>query len=356
MTFARKNFVDEIKKLSNNFYKYLDFSLASLIEHILSYEHLPMKSEIAKDLGIPSYTLSRKLGFLRKLGVGFSINVDLNAIGLSRLIIILNESLELDEVLKGDDVTGRFLAFYAPIILPFQGTMLAYYLPSTISVNDVISKFKNVVSHDISSTSIYSKAKLTQHFDFMDRTYKINWDRLYKLFYGGFTPHKVIDLNLRRNVRFSFLDLLIIKELEKDPFNQVANISRELGISYSKVLRHYNVCISKIVKGFKLRLIPLPPESSLYTLIRVEGDYGSLCRLANTLSELPFIAGIYISFKGVMYVLAVMDPEILNNLLKYLKDLNVNYNTYLLDRSRRVSFTIPYTEYSKFSKSWNLQC
>ncbi|MEM1710548.1 MAG: hypothetical protein QW820_06625, partial [Sulfolobales archaeon] len=106
------------------------------------------------------------------------------------------------------------------------------------------------------------------------------------------------------------------------------------------------------VKGFRLRLIPLPPENSLYLLIRVEGDYGLLCKLANALSELIFIAGIYLSFKGVMYIITVINSETLNGLLNYLKSFKVSYTTYLLDRSRRARYTIPYTEYSRFLRGW----
>ncbi|MEM0453493.1 MAG: hypothetical protein QXO98_02405 [Sulfolobales archaeon] len=353
MSTTKKDFIDEMKKLADNFYRNLDFSLASLIEHILSYEYLPMKSDIAKDLGLPSYTFSRKLNLLRKLGVAFSINVDFLSIGLNRLIIITNDFLELETV-KGYDVIGRFLCFYSPIILPFQGTMMVYYLPNTINVKDVAAKFKNIVFFDVVNKSMYSKAKLTHHFDFVSKSFKINWDRLHKLSHGDSIPYKSIDLSLYGSAKFDLLDLLIIKELEKDPFNHAMNISKELGINYPKVLRHYNMHVSKIVKGFRLRLIPLPPENSLYLFIRVEGDYGLLCRLANALSELIFIAGIHLSFKGVMYIIAVLDSQTLNNLLKYLKDFNVNFSIYLLDRYRRIFYSIPYTEYSKTLRGWNV--
>lgn len=343
--------MNEIRRLSDNFYRNLDFSLASFIEHILSYEYLPTKSDIARDLGIPSYTLSRKLGLLKRLGIAFSVNVDFLTIGLKRLVVIVNGFLELNSVL-GDDIIGRFVAFYAPILLPFQGTMLSYYLPDTINVKDVVSRFKNVVLFDVINKSIYSKAKLTKHFDFTRKSFKTDWGRLYKLAYESDIQYKDIDLSLYRTIKFDLLDLLIIKELEKDPFKHAMDISRELGVNYSKVLRHYNLHVSKIVRGFRLRLVPLPPENSLYLLIRVEGDYGLLCRLANALLELIFIAGIHLSFKGVMYIIAVLDPETLNNLLNYLRDFKVNYTVYLLDRYRRAFYTIPYTEYSRFLRGW----
>ncbi len=352
MSTVRKDFVDEMKKLSENFYRNLDFSLASLIEHILSYEYLPMKTDIARDLNIPSYTLSRKLGLLRRLGVAFGVKVDFLAIGLNRLVIITNELVELDNILK-DGFADRFISFYAPIILPFQGTLISYYIPNTINVNDVVSKFRNVVLYDVINKSLYSKAKLTQHFDFTKKSFKINWDRLHKLAREGNIPYKNIDLSLYGRAKFDFLDLLIIKELETNPFDHAMKISKVLGVNYPKVLRHFNLHVSKIVKGFRLRLVPLPPENSLYVLMRVEGDYGLLCRLANALSELIFIAGIHLSFKGVMYIFSVVDSDILNNLLKYLKDFNVSYSVYLLDRYRRVVYTIPYTEYSKLLRSWN---
>jgi len=354
MSSTVKDFNDEMKeirRLSENFYRSLDFSLANFIEHILSYEYLPTKSEIARDLNIPSYTLSRKLGLLRRLGVAFSVNVDFLAIGLKRLIVIVNEFLELNSVLE-DSIIGRFIAFYAPILLPFQGTLLSYYLPDTINVKDIVSRFKNVVSFDVINKSVYSKAKLTQHFDFTRRSFNVNWNRLHELACRSDIQRRDIDLSSHRTIKFDFLDLLIIKELEKDPFKHAMSISKELGVNYSKVLRHYNLHVSKIVRGFRLRLIPLPPENSLYIIIRVEGDYGLLCRLANALSELIFIAGIHLSFKGVMYIIAVLDPGILNDLINYLRNFKVNYTVYLLDRYRRAFYTIPYTEYSRFLKGW----
>lgn len=354
MSTPKKDFTEEMKKFADNFYRNLDFSLANLIEHILSYDYLPMKSDIARDLGIPSYTLSRKLGLLRKLGVAFSINIDFLSIGLNRLVIIVNDYLDLNTV-QEYDVIGRFLCFYSPILLPFQGTLVVYYLPNMINVKDVISKFKNLVAFDVVNKSLYSKAKLTQHYDFTSKSFKIDWDRLYKLSYTSNTPYRNIDLSMYGSIKFDLLDLLIIKELEKDPFNHAMNISKELGVNYPKVLRHYNTHVSKIVKGFRLRLVPLPPENSLYVFIRVEGDYSLLCRIANALSELIFIAGIHLSFKGVMHIISVLDSETLNRLLKYLRDFKVDFNIYLLDRYRRIFYTIPYTEYSKFLRGWTTQ-
>jgi len=354
--------VNEVKEFTKNFYKYLDFSTAKLIEHILSYDHLPSKTEIARDLDIPSYTLSRKLNYLKRLGVAFGVNLDFLSIGLKKLIVIARNYLELNDVIEKEYELSRFLNFYAPILLPFQGTLLVYYIPTSIDVHKLVSKLtstvKDINTYDVIIKSIYSKAKLTHHFDFTRKEYRIDWKRLYRLSSGtALTSKDIADRLIDescKSVKFDLLDLLIIDQLETDPFKHVMNISKELGVSYAKVLRHFNQHVSRIVKGFRLRLVPLPPESSLYVCVRVGGNYGLLRRLANALSELVFIAGIHLSSQNFMYVLAVVSSDVLNNLIKFLGDFRVDYDVYLLDRMRRVVYSLPYTEYSRFLKGWTV--
>lgn len=353
--------MDEVEELARNFYKYLDFPTAKLIEHILSYNYLPLKSEIAKDLGIPSYTLSRKLNYLKRLGVAFGINLDFLSIGLKKLVIVIGDYLELNVITERGDELGKFLNFYAPILLPFQGTFLVYYIPASMDILKPVFKLtsitKNINKYDIITKSIYSRARLTQHFDFINREYRINWDRLYNLSLTDSTSissdinNEIGDENCK-SVRFDLLDLLIIKHLEEDPFKHTISISKELGVSYARVLRHFKQHVSRVVRGFRLRLIPLPLGSSLYVCIRVEGSYNLLHRLANTLSELVFIAGMHLSPQNVMYVLAVVTPDVLSSLTRFLSWFGVNYDVYLLDRTRRVTYTLPYTEYSKFLRGW----
>ena len=354
--------VDEIEELAKNFCRYLDFTTARLVEHILSYNYLPLKTEIAKDLGIPSYTLSRKLNYLKRLGVAFGVNVDFTAIGLRKFIVIVRNHIERD-VVEREDKFGKFLNFYAPILLPFQGTLLVYYIPASIDIYKILSKLtplvrdvKDISNYDIITKSIYSRAKLTYHFDFIRREFRVDWDRLYRISSESTSTIKDTTDELYgkdyRGFRFDLLDLLIIDQLETDPFRQIVSISKELGVSYAKVLRHLKQHVSRVVRGFRLRLIPLPLGSSLYVCIRVEGSYNLLYRLANTLSELVFIAGIHLSPQNVMYILAVVTPDVLSSLTRFLSWFGVNYDVYLLDRTRRVAYTLPYTGYSKFLRGW----
>jgi len=357
--------VDEIEELAKNFYRYLDFATAKLIEHILSYDYLPLKTEIAKDLGIPSYTLSRKLNYLKRLGVAFGVNIDFSSIGLRKLVIIVKDYIERD-IVERDNKFGKFLNFYAPILLPFQGTLLVYYIPASIDTHEIISKLTSIVrdikdisNYNVIIKSIYSRAKFTYHFDFIRKEFKVNWDRLYRLSSESTSVVKDVDVNeLRtedyRYSKFDLLDLLIIDQLEVDPFKHIASISKELDISYAKVLKHFKQHVSRVVKGFRLRLIPLPIGSSLYVCIRVEGSYNLLYKLANILSELVFIAGIHLSPQNVMYVLAVITPDVLSSLTRFLSEFGVYYDVYLLDRTRRVAYTLPYTGYSKFLRGWTV--
>lgn len=344
--------VEELRKYSFNFLKYINYSLAKLIEHILSYSYLPSKTEIAKDLGIPPYELSRRLSILRKLNFMLSINIDICAINLSRLIIISKSSINIEELTPNE--CGRFLNFYSPIILPFNGTLLIYYMPYGLDVSDFTSRLKNIVSYDVVVETLYSKAKLTEHFDFINKTFKVNWSRLHNLvdeYLKRVDEVGIRDVRKCSKVKYDSLDLLIIKELEKDPFRPLVEISKELNINYAKILRHYNQHVSKIVKGFKLRAIPLPPEASLYIVLGVKSDSRVLNALAKALTELVHVGAIYLASNS-MYIFLVCDQVLLNELIKFITNYVSNYDVYLLDRSRRVAFTIPYTEYSKFLRYW----
>ncbi len=344
--------VEELRRYAYNFLRHINYSLAKLVEHILSYNYLPSKTEMAKDLGIPPYELSRRLSVFRKLNFMFGVNVDLCAINLSRLIIISKDSIDVEEL--ASNKSGHFLNFYSPIVLPFNGTLLMYYVPYGLDIGSFTSKFKNIVSYDVIIETMYSKAKLTEHFDFINKKFKVNWNRLHNIISECLKRVDEVGIrDVRRcfKVKYDSLDLLIIKELEKDPFRSLIGISNELNVNYAKVLRHYNQHVSKIIRGFRLRAIPLPPEASLYVAIGIKADSTMLNALAKALTELIHVAAIYLS-QNSMYALLVCDQILLNELLKFIANYVSNYDIYLLDRSRRVVFTIPYTEYSKFLKYW----
>lgn len=346
----QEKYVNEIRKFAENFYKYIDFSLAKLIEHILSYTYLPTKSEIARDLGIPPYTLSRKLSFLKYKGFLFGLHIDHYLLGLQKLVIISKDFINLDDVPK------KFLGFYAPILLPFRGTLLMYYVPVTLDINEILSKIPNVGNYDVLQESIYSKPKLTIHFNFVRRDLEVNWDHLLEVVKGGDYFRDIASIYrghlIKERPKFDLLDLIIIKELEKDPFKPLKDVADESKVNYPRILRHFNVHVSKVVRGFRLRVVPLPPEHSLYVAVRVVDDFSTLVRLANALSELIFTAGVHLSYSNVMYAFLVSDMRNFNELLKFLSSVTRSYEIYLLDRSRRVAFTVPYPEYSKYLRSW----
>ena len=333
-----------VEKNIEAFRKYFTQDLAKILEIIQSYQGLPTISDLARMLNVHVSSIWYKIKRLRTGGFAFGADVDHYRLGLIKLLIFL------DRVISPNDIPSTFLRYYAPIVP--KGLFLIYYLPLTYDIEDLLKYLPRTFLEQywVVEETYYSKPKYTLYYDFSVKQIMFNWTLMEKRFYEKLG--KVVFAKPEAPSRIDLIDLLIVKELEKNPFISLRDVQLKIkmhgiNIKYSRVLRHFkNHLLNRgVIRGIKLRLIPLPTEYNTLFIARVEGVSTALFSLVSTLLEHPALSTANISFKknqvfiaGVIPLSEVVTLTSFMESLKGIREVEVK----LLDRKRRIAFTIPY--------------
>jgi len=326
------------------FRKYFTPDLARILEIIQSYQGLPTISDLARTLNAHVSSVWYKIKRLRAGGFAFGADVDHYKLGLVKLLVFL------DRMISTNDIPSTFLRYYAPIVP--RGLLLTYYLPLTYEIEDILKYLPETLLEEywIAEETYYSKPKYTLYYDFVEKQILFNWSLMEDRYYEKLG--KVFFTKPEAPSRIDLIDLLIVKELEKNPFISLRDIQLKIrmhgiNLRYSRILRHFkhHLLNKGVIRGIRLRLIPLPSEYNTLFITRVSGELTSLFSLVSVLLEHPAFTTANVSFKrnqvfiaGVIPLSEVVTLTSFMESLKGIREVEVK----LLDRKRRIAFTIPY--------------
>ena len=333
-----------VEKNIEAFRKYFTPDLARILEIIQSYQGLPTISDLARTLNVHISSIWYKIKRLRTGGFAFGADVDHYKLGLIKLLVFL------DRVLSPSEIPSTFLRYYAPVVP--KGLFLIYYLPLTYDIEDILKHLPKTYLEQywIVEETYYSKPKYSMYYNFNEKRILFNWSLMERRFHEKLG--KVMFIKPEAPSRVDLIDLLIVKELEKNPFISLREVQLKIrmhgiNIKYSRVLRHFkNHLLNRgVIRGIKLRLIPLPSEYNTLFIARISGESTALFSLISTLLEHPAFTTANVSFKknrifiaGVIPLSEVVTLTSFIESLKGIRDVEVK----LLDRKRRIAFTIPY--------------
>ncbi|RLE83630.1 MAG: hypothetical protein DRJ41_04565 [Thermoprotei archaeon] len=327
------------------FRKYFTQDLAKILEIMQSYQGLLTISDLARILGLQVSSVWYKIKRLRAGGFAFGADIDHYKLGLIKLLVFL------DRIISINDIPSAFLRYYAPIVP--KGLFLIYYLPLNYDIDDILKLLPKTFLEQywVIEETYYSRPKYTLYYDFNKRTIVFNWllmEKRYREKLG-----KVIFSKPEAPTRIDLIDLLIAKELEKNPFISLRDIQVKIkmhgiNLKYSRILRHFkNHLLGRgVIRGIRLRLVPLPSEYNTLFIAKLRGDQKSLHALASTLLEHPSFTATYVAFKKnhvfIMGVVPFSEIVTLSAFMESIKGIDEAEIT-LLDRNKRKAFTIPYT-------------
>ena len=326
------------------FRKYFTPDLARILEIIQSYQGLPTISNLARTLNAHVSSVWYKIKRLRAGGFAFGADVDHYKLGLVKLLVFL------DRMISTNDIPSTFLRYYAPIVP--RGLLLTYYLPLTYEIEDILKYLPETLLEEywIAEETYYSKPKYTLYYDFVEKQILFNWSLMEDRYYEKLG--KVFFTKPEAPSRIDLIDLLIVKELEKNPFISLRDIQLKIrmhgiNLRYSRVLRHFkhHLLNKGVIRGIRLRLIPLPSEYNTLFIARVSGELTSLFSLVSVLLEHPAFTTANVSFKRnqvfIAGVIPLSEVVTLTSFIESLKGIR-EVEVKLLDRKRRIAFTIPY--------------
>jgi len=369
--------------LLNNIGKY---KLGPIIDRLRSVRIAGDYSLLSKELEISEEQLKQFIKRTKKLGLKFTIDINILSLGLMEFIVYL------PTIVNHDDIPFNvWLKLYVITHNPV-GTLLSYYIPASKRIllemikenyKDIISKMKFIKGKE-RVYMIYNlmRSQPTFSTDPIRPFFRFNWDLMVKelneiSYKTGLSERKLYWSSFKYTDPLDIIDLIILKELEKDAFKTIYQLSKDFPFSLKVFSKHLYLHIYRrnLIKGvflktgFTSRLI-----DSFHVVILKTSDKDKASILISFFKYKPWIYTIrwgheiinFFSeegyFKPDKYIVIVTMaiPSIyqvyLAKLLYQLRQLNLvdeaevfSYDTVAVKR-----WGIPYRFYSQSERTWTL--
>ncbi len=369
--------------LLNNIGKY---RLGPIIDKLRSVRIAGDYSLLSKELEIKEEQLKQFIKRTKKLGLKFTIDVNILSLGLMEFIVYL------PTIINHDDVPFNvWLKLYVITHNPV-GTLLSYYIPASKRIllemvkenyKDIISKMKFIKGKE-RVYMIYNimRSQPTFSTDPIRPFFRFNWNSLVKelneiSYKTGLSERKLYWSSFKYSDPLDIIDLIILKELEKDAFKTVYQLSKNFPFSLKVFNKHLYLHVYKrnLIKGiflktgFTSRLI-----DSFHVVILKTSDKDKASILISFFKYKPWIYTIrwgheildFFSeedyFKPDKYIVIVTMaiPSIyqvyLAKLLYQLRQLNLvdEAEVFSYDTVAVKKWGIPYRFYSQSERTWTL--
>ncbi len=276
----------------------------------------------------------------------FGVQINLYSLGLKKLILIFDE--------KPDRIYDDYLTVQVNLI-PF-GVLLSYYLPFNVDPYYILSKYdrKSLRNSFIISYQYYPKPKLTKYYKGAGQ---LVIDVAKEVEKELSNIEGLSDIKIDKKLKyFSRLDLLILKELEKDVLRNLRDIAGIIGEKYDRVFRRLRHILRQgIIERIVLRGKWLFNTRYAITFILEPKREIPLFLSAERLSRIPFVGNVGVNDKENKLILSIFLHEGVepNEVVERIRRYFYVQDYYLIDNKAKITYTIPYSrEYSKYTRSW----
>jgi len=300
-------------------------------------------SKISRLSNTPEHICKLRLRQLSEQGWRFTIYVDESKLRLRRLIIILKR--------KPKNIVEYFLRSINRV-LPDAKYMLSYYLPITYDEYDLVRYYGNLVEryYVMKGFERLRPDLMLKYYDGSSEEIKVHYDEIVKVLskeYHG----KTVDFSVKK-ASFSGIDLMVIKELQKNPLMSPIELGKRIGHPSVKVLRRLKSLVRDGIIG-SIRVMKAPGPHEFIGTIIVDGLKVTFELIENLIS-IPFVTGISFNENAVSIGvrLSRLGVSVLGDVVEHVGG-RYDVRIYLMDPVVKVSYTIPYLhEYSKYRADW----
>ena len=307
----------------------------------------PSYSEISRRTKVPIPTVRYILrNRLPKLGFTITIAINHGVLGLQRYMVTLESHLSPRYMSELLSMFGElFYLRYYTYLLKERKFLTIFTVPPKYS-NDFIAFLDSLKSIQIIDD--YSVKKLlymrvlpfrVDSFDFKRGVWKQNW------FENRFSiPEIYEDVNISSKI--DKIDLLILKELEKDAFIKYIDLARKLKLTRQTIKRHFEHVV-KAIYMYAVMWVPrwnpdLVSAPILVKALDVEEARSAIINVPFTYAEIRTIDDEYLGL--------ALAPSIgLYKMIKYIGERVKIESLDFLDMENTLSFTIPYNLFNERS-------
>jgi len=168
--------------------------------------------------------------------------------------------------------------------------------------------------------------------------------------------------------KFDYMDLLIVKELQKDANKSLKEISQSLEFDYKKLVWHYNTHVlgRGLIRGYSVNWMGTKYDTNIERALNRKHTYYALqllvrnvtgsemMRIRQKIDSLPFL---WSEAAGKNYSAELTFPvdhivEGLQYIAHTMEDFRERIEVYTVDQSAALSFTVPYALFDKETKKW----
>ncbi len=339
----------------------IDVALLNALYSVRVFGKQTIAKHIAKRLNVTVRTALRRINRLEnEEGLKFSIEYSLRALKLKRVAIFTTGMTDtsLYDIIKLKNVVpfirsimtllplGLGLVYHLPKDVPID----SLEIPSDAQVIEYQEFFRNMTDLNIYPLRALYDARLASSDEILNKLRK----RLINLFQNEIMQHeKGINMDIEHEFllsssKFDWIDLMIIKELEKNPFIGLEALSKKLNMPMSRVRRHLFKHVSKINRGIRIRKMPYDRSSDVVKLIIILKlkDVKLAYAVINELIRCPLIivCGLNVN-SGEVLVQAIPSVVDVRRVVRFFddlgKELGFDFRGFFIAVSSR-SYTVPF--------------
>ena len=318
-------------------------------------------TDLARVLNTSVAVAWKRLELLRKLKISYSVNINYPKIGLYQLSFFFKRYIPFNLF------HIPYIRFYTLSLSP-PGVFVVFSVPRHLWV-----KFSELIIDNVGyepdeiwlvKKFLPFRREITKWVNSQNYTIFIDWNTI---------TEKIISIGEKKtnwnshddlsDVRFDTIDLLIIRELQRDPFAPLQEITEnaarvanklKLGVSvtYKKVLKHFrrDVVGHNLIFNVVPAHVPLDYSNTIFFIVSIIPQKNWSLALYEVLSSHPFFSCRVDCHGRVIASVVLPQGEMTNfNLfLENLRDWGVveDWEVFVLDRVNRRAFTLPYDMYS----------
>ena len=362
------------------------YKLGPIIDELRSVHVAGSYSLIARELGIHEDKLRKFIKKASKLGLKFTIDIDLSTIGLMELGIFIESIVEITQIPYISWIK-TYVTTHNPI-----GTMMLYYIPASrrMLVDLIREEFKekiitkNKPPPQIRAYLIYKSMRSQPDFTInpIDKFLRVKWEELIKEldelnYKTGIKESRIYWQNIKYSDPIDIIDLIILKELELNAFTTINQLAKKYPFAMRVFSKHLNLhiikrnCINGIFlkTSFTNRLI-----DSYHLVILRTNDMDKAALLIKYFKYKPWVYAIkwgheLLNFGkerdelrpgNFVVIVSIAIPSIYHlyfaKLLFRLKELGLANSIEILsyDTISSKKWGIPYKFYSQAERTWTL--
>ncbi len=332
----------------------IDVALLNALYSVRIFGKQTIAKHIAKRLNVTVRTALRRINKLEsEKGLKFSIEYSLRALKLKRVAIFMTSNVtdtSIYDVIKIQDVVpfirsvmtllplGIGMVYHVPIDMP----EMALNIPSEAIVIVYHELYRNMTDLELYPLRALYDSKIlcsSRTLETLKRDIKKRLDNV---------TFDTNEFRKKENTKFDWVDLNIIKELERNPFIGVEALSKRLSMPISRIKRHMMKHVSRLNRGIRIMRIPVYDQPEIVKLIlhlKIKNIRDALAFI-NSLVKCPLIIGCGLNIDNAeVLVQAIPSVVDVRRVVRFFSDLSrelgFDFRNFFIAVSSR-SYTVPF--------------